>query len=195
MGQRIIFIGFFNIDQSFKLDHNCRIQIAKKAIRNLKIIGIDTGSKGCIVELNTEAQEARYLELPYRQDKIIDFDQVKRSFDFGSTTMIFLEYVRGRSGWGATQMFTFGCNYGQILGFLYDKPHTLVGPKTWQKIAHCGCLSGIPKLRSRESFQRLNPQSSVKKSQDGLIDAFHIARYGLFAYHAKFRDPWEFTKL
>ena len=158
----------------------------------MKIIGIDPGSKGSIVELNSETNEARYLDLPYRQDKIIDFDQVKKAFDFNTVTMIYLEYVRGRSGWGATQVFTFGCNYGQVLGFLYDKPHTLVGPKAWQKIAHFGCSSGIPKLMSRESFIRLNPHSDIKKSQDGLIDAFHIARFGMFSYHAKFQDKWEF---
>ena len=161
----------------------------------MKIIGIDPGSKGSIVELDSTTGEARYLDIPYRLDKIIDFNQVKAAFDFTETTMIFLEHVRGRSGWGATQVFTFGCNYGQILGFLYDKPHNLISPKTWQKIAHFGCCSGIPKLMSRESFQRLNPKSKVKKSQDGLIDAFHIARYGMFAYHAKFKDDWEFIKV
>ena len=161
----------------------------------MKIIGIDPGFKGCIVELDTLTRTARYLDLPFRTDKIINFHKVKGAFDFDDASMIYLEHVHGRGGWGASQVFTFGANYGQVLGFLYDKQHTLLNPKAWQKIAHFGTLSEGPKLKSWESFQRLNPNSGITKTKDGLIDAFHIARYGLFYYHAKFKDDWKFTKL
>jgi hypothetical protein len=161
----------------------------------LKIIGIDPGCKGCIVELDSETRTARCLDLPYRTDKIINFFKVNDSFDFNRASMIYLEHVKGRGGWGATQVFTFGTNYGQVLGFLYDKQHTLLNPKEWQKIAHFGCFGDNPKLKSWESFQKLNPNSKIGKTKDGLIDAFHIARYGLFYYHAQFKDDWKFERL
>jgi len=161
----------------------------------LKIIGIDPGFKGCIVELDSDTRTARCLDLPYRTDKIINFFKVNECFDFNRASMIYLERVRGRGGWGATQVFTFGTNYGQVLGFLYDKQHTLLEPKEWQKIAYFGTFEKDTKLRSWESFQKLNPNSGITKSKDGLIDAFHIARYGLFYYHAQFKDDWKFEKL
>lgn len=161
----------------------------------MKILGIDPGFKGAIVELDSESHKGRFLNLPYRTDKVLEFDKIKSAFDFRSIDMIFLEMVQGRTIWGADKIFTFGCNYGQILGFLYDKPHNLVSCKTWQKIAHFGCRLEDPKDKSREAFDRLNPKAQIKKSYDGMVDAFHIARYGLFIYHVTFHDNWEFEQL
>lgn len=160
----------------------------------MKIIGIDPGKKGAICFLNTETSTATYLEIPYRPDGLIDFKIINEAFLFAHQDHIYIEKVSGRDGWGAVQCFSFGANCGMIRQWCWDKPHTLIVPKTWQKIAHIGTSAETAKLRSSQSFFRLNPNTNIKKSQDGIIDAFHIARYGLFQYRAQFSDNWEFIK-
>lgn len=161
----------------------------------MKIIGIDPGFKGCLVELDTDLHRARCLDMPFRADRIIDYNILKNAFNYSTVNMTFLEKVSGRGGWGANQTFTMGSNYGQILAFLYNKPYTLVVPQKWQQIAHSCTQSEEPKDKSFESFQRLNPKANISRKKDGLIDAFHIARYGLFTYQIEFKDNWEFIIL
>jgi hypothetical protein len=57
-----------------------------------------------------------------------------------------------------------------------------------------GMNESDPKLNSFISFIRLNPNAKIRKTQDGIIDAFHIARYGIiyYALHDTFKDDWEF---
>lgn len=161
----------------------------------MRVCGIDPGKKGCFVVLDTDRHIAFWLDTPYRSDGIIDFAKVQDLVGLDYVDSIFYEKVCGREGWGAVQVFSFGCSYGQILGFLHDKPHTLISPKKWQTIAHVGTCGDNAKQRSYQSFVRLNPSAKIKKSQDGLIDAFHIARYGLIMLRSKFRDNWEFVEL
>jgi len=162
----------------------------------MKIIGIDPGAKGCIVELDSKSQTARYLNIPYRFDGIIAFDIINAQFDYlRHVDHILLEKVGGRCGWGASQTFKFGVNYGQVLGYLWDRPHSLVAPKTWQGLAHAGTTMGSPKDRSRMAFVKLNPAPKVRAKDDGLIDAFHIARWGLRHFRQDFTDHWTFINL
>lgn len=161
----------------------------------MKIIGIDPGSKGCIVSLNTETRIAKCLNIPYI-DGVIDVDRIKGRFTWSDASMVILEKVHGRKEWGISNVFSFGQYYGQMRLFLYNKPHILLDPQTWQKIAHLGTSVSDPKAKSFQSFQRLNPNAKkIKKSYDGLIDAYHIARYGLFYYGVQFKDDWEFVIL
>ena len=160
----------------------------------MKIIGIDTGSKGAIVCLDSTEKTAEYMMLPYRADKVLDFSLVKDKF-YSNIMMTFVEKVSGRGGWGATQTFQFGCYYGQILGLLSSYSHAMVTPQMWQKIAWEGTSDGEPKERSAAAFARLNPTTRLKKKEDGVIDAFHIARYGMLKYREIFTDDWRFINL
>jgi hypothetical protein len=161
----------------------------------MQVIGIDPGKHGCIVALDSDTHEAHWLNMPFREDGILDLGIINTKVKPYWSGMIYLEKVHGRSGWGATQVFGFGVNYGQVLGWLHDKPHTLITPKKWQSIAHVGTFGENPKLRSHQSFIRLNPSTTIRKKDNGLIDAFHIARFGLFFNGVQFRDDWEFIGL
>jgi len=161
----------------------------------MKTVGIDPGKKGCIVTLDTDTHECHFIDMPWRDDGVLDLRQLNAKLSPYWSGMIYLEKVQGRVGWGATQTFNFGVNYGQLLAWLYDKPHTLVLPKKWQYIAHLGTREGNPKAKSYEGFVRLNPSSDIKKKHDGLIDAFHIARFGLLFGGASFKDDWQFIEL
>lgn len=161
----------------------------------MKIIGIDPGRKGAIVCLDDETTIARYANLPYRTDGVIEFDRLNQ-WTQGDHCPILLEDVHGRGKWGSNSVFTFGCNYGQLRAWIVimKRSHILVLPKAWQKIAHAGLNEIDPKVNSFISFQRLNPRAKIRKTQDGIVDAFHIARYGIIYYskNTHFKDDWEF---
>ena len=162
---------------------------------DLKIVGIDSGSRGCVLQLDSRKKIAGYLKMPFTEDKLLDFDKLERSFSWSDVTKIFIEDVRGRGGiWGASQNFTFGFNYGMIRSFLINKQYTLVSPKQWQKVAHIGIKGKTAKEKSKLSFNRL---SSENIKHDGIIDAFHIARYGLLLYpqNILLNTKWTFLNL
>jgi hypothetical protein len=160
----------------------------------MKIIAIDPGKTGYVVELDNREQTCKYLLMPMTRGGMLDYGKLDRSFP-DKPTMHFIEKVSGRAGWGAGNIFVFGYNTGLITAWLYDKPYTLILPQTWQKLAHMGTDDDNPKIRSYQSFKRLNPSSDIKASKDGLIDAFHIARYGMFQYGVMFADDWNFVRM
>lgn len=160
-------------------------------------IGIDSGAQGCLCELDVEEKTARYLKIPYRDDGVINGFKIERAFEgFANAHKVVIEKVQGRGGWGATQCFSMGKNYGMLLGLLHHVPITLVQPSTWQKRIHKGIHGTTAKDRSAAVFASLNPSfGSIKKSDNGLIDAFLIARWALDEARIIYRDDWTFIDL
>ncbi len=163
----------------------------------MKICGIDPGAKGAIVMLDSVEKTAQYLIIPYRDDKVMDKRAVKKAFNnFADVRLIFIEKVGGRGGWASGSTFQFGSNYGQILNEISDHPYMFVSPQVWQKIAWQGEPADEPKVMSAAAFQRLNPSTRMMlKKENGVIDAFHIARYGMINQRERFTDDWNFINL
>lgn len=102
--------------------------------------------------------------------------------DLGSESVrCCIERVSAMPGQGVTSMFTFGQNYGWLLGQLdaYDIPYETVLPKKWK--AEFG-LTG-DKASSVEVCKRLFPKVSLlrsercRKDDDGMAEALLLAEY------------------
>lgn len=158
-----------------------------------KIIGIDPGRTGYVVQLDTETREATYMSIPYRHDKLIDYDKLNAAFP-DLTIDVWIEKLRGRSVWGSSVCFKFGTNNGLIRAWLYNRPFREVDPKNWQAIAHRKTDKDTAKIKSWLAFKAINPNSTIGKSKDGLIDAFHIAAYGISHLTSKRIRDWTFIK-
>lgn len=160
----------------------------------MRVVGIDSGALGCICELDVYEKTARYLKIPYREDGVINGFLIERAFEgFANSHKIIIEKVQGRGGWGATQCFGMGKNYGQILGLLHHVPVTFVQPQTWQKRIHKGVKGTTAKDRSFSVFSSLNPSfGDLSKKDNGLVDSFLIARWALDEARIIFRDDWTF---
>lgn len=162
------------------------------------VTGIDTGSNGAVVILDTIEKTAHYYKIKYRDDELIDSVHMFERLPQIKDSIIFIEKVRGRgatsgdkgAGWGASSTFGFGANYGKLRQIFEMYPYTLVEPKSWQKYAHEGTSEETPKKRSRQAFVRLNPLANIK--HDGIIDAFFIARFALIKHHQAIYDGWNF---
>lgn len=155
-----------------------------------RIIGIDCGANGAIVQLDLKEQTAHYLKIPYRDDGLIDYRIIEESLMLHNA-FFFVEKLHGRGGWSSSVTFKLGENYGKMLQCLSAYGFTLVEPQQWQKTAHDGTvMAKKPKDRTKEAFVRLQPHAGIK--HDGVIDAFFIARYGLLKL--KHREPvrWNF---
>lgn len=146
----------------------------------MKLIGIDPGKKGSIVEIDTEEKTARYMALPYWENKLLDYSELNLHFNLSSADYIYCEEVGPMKIWGITNNWAFAFNYSAVLHWLQGHPFQLVRPKRWQADAHKGIGKdfGTAKEKSALAFSRLCPSfGKIAKGDDGIIDAFFIAKY------------------
>lgn len=156
--------------------------------------GIDPGKKGALVCLNKLKGVCYYLSMPVKEgEEILDSKKIKNFLLKTKVDLIFLERVRGRGGWNASHVFTFGNFYGQILQIIDLMPYRLVEPKTWQQLAHNNIDEKTPKEKSKKAFENMNPFFHGKLP-DGVIDAFHIANWGNYEYTNGFDKSWNFEE-
>lgn len=147
----------------------------------MKLIGIDPGSKGAIVEIDTNEKTCRYMKLTFRHDEILDCSFIKQFFSFASADFIYCEQIHGMKIWGVSNNFRFGGIYWMVRMMISGYPYSIVTPQEWQKVAHQGMkrVAGEAKKRTKEAFVRLNPSSDLRDTD--VMDAYFIARYAGFA--------------
>lgn len=169
-------------------DNGDMIQYAGKGMK--VFIGIDPGKDGCLAILG-------YRETPI----LIPFDeteyanQLRRLDPLGSrlgvlgeamdarpsSVFCVVEHVSAMPGQGVTSCFSFGQNFGFILGLLtaFRIPYELVRPQRWKK--EFGCTSD--KNTSIEVAQRLFPDVDLRRTEncrkphDGKAEALLMAEY------------------
>lgn len=142
--------------------------------------GIDPGKDGAMAILG-------YRKTPI----IVPFDVTLysswlREFDPGATEQVIeafcvVEHVNAMPGQGVTSCFSFGQNFGFILGLLtaFRIPYELVRPQKWKK--EFSCTSD--KNTSIEVAQRLFPGVDLRrtpkctKPHDGVCEALLLAEF------------------
>ena len=136
-------------------------------------IGIDPGANGGIGIINTHEN---YVEAyAYSPDELL------KELCIYPRAWCMVEEVHAMPGQGVTSMFSFGKNFGYILGVLESRfiPYELVKPQKWKK--EFGCTSD--KNTSIAVCKRLFPLVDLKKTErsrkdhDGMAEALLIAEY------------------
>jgi hypothetical protein len=131
----------------------------------MKLVGIDPGKTGAIAEIDLEEKVCTWMNLPYREDTVLDVYTLKREFNLNNAHYIYVEKVHAMKIWGVSNNFSFGYYYGQVRGFLEPWPYELVAPQSWQKKINCCPRSGTAKDMSAASFRRMNPDfGKIEKS-------------------------------
>lgn len=147
----------------------------------MKLIGVDPGKHGAIVELDVREKLCRWMRLPWREDDLLDEYTIKNNFDFSEANYIYIEKVTPNKLFGCSN-FTFGFNYSAVLSMVGQAfPYSLVSPKAWQRKFNGNTDNEkAAKLRTASSFRKMNPsfEAIVRSKHEGLIDAFFIAYYG-----------------
>jgi hypothetical protein len=161
------------------------------------VAGIDPGKRGAIVAIDSKSDKAWYRKLTYNSMGILTNDL--RLFD--SVEIFIIEHVRGRGGWGASQVFAMGSYFGQILKTIHDsgKPYVLVEPRIWTALMYrdIDAKSYKGKERNKAAYIDFCPHDPIglskcgKGHHDGVIDAMLIAMYHLAQSESKIRK-WKF---
>ena len=143
--------------------------------------GIDPGKDGALAILSYRETPiiVPFSETEYA-NQLRRLSLVTRNGIDGSVFCI-VEHVGAMPGQGVTSCFSFGQNFGFILGLLtaYCIPYELVRPQRWKK--EFGCTSD--KNTSIEVAQRMFPgvdlrrTEKCKKPHDGIAEALLMASY------------------
>ena len=153
--------------------------------------GIDPGKDGCLAILGYRESptlvpfsEAEYAD----QLRRFDCRRTEAGKDLDAimhvpATEVFcvVEHVSAMPGQGVTSCFSFGQNFGFILGLLtaFRIPYELVRPQKWKKAFSCTS----DKNTSIEVAQRMFPGVDLrrtpkcKKPHDGIAEALLMAEY------------------
>lgn len=155
-----------------------RVLFYKEVEMSHYYVGIDPGATGGIAIIESRFEEpAKAWRYPSDIDTAMGL--LRDIFHDYKPSLVAIEQVHAMPGQGVTGMFKFGMNYGAWLGALsmYQIPHMLVTPRTWQK-AMLDAGTGETKDRSLNMARRLFPEVELKyKKDDGMADALHLARW------------------
>jgi crossover junction endodeoxyribonuclease RuvC len=137
-------------------------------------IGIDPGARGGIGILNGDNVQV----VSYSNQALIEFCQL-----YQNIALVTVEKVHAMPGQGVTSMFTFGRNYGYIVGVLeaFQMQYTLIDPRTWKNYFGITADKRSSIYKCQELYPGVNllPTPRCKKESDGMAEALLIARWGL----------------
>lgn len=145
-------------------------------------IGVDPGKDGCLAALGYRDTPilVPFSETEYA-NQLRRLTLVTRN-DIGGSVFCVVEHVNAMPGQGVTSCFSFGQNFGFILGLLtaFCIPYELVRPQKWKR--EFSCTSD--KNTSIEVAQRLFPGVDLRrtpkcqKPHDGVCEALLLAEWG-----------------
>jgi crossover junction endodeoxyribonuclease RuvC len=150
------------------------------------VCGIDPGHSGALAILNDQGVrfvgDLPILEIPSGKKRRTELDLATLRDLLASHDIdhVFIEQVAARPGQGVTSMFRFGFCTGAIIGLIagLQKPHSLILPQRWQKLAGCGPSPDAARRRAGQLYP--NATSFLTRKRDaGRADAILIAHAGL----------------
>ena len=146
----------------------------------MNIIGIDPGQKGGVAFISDDSAEA--IPMPMA-GKEVDGRALAAWIGLRKPTLVVVEKVGAMPGQGVTSMFTFGRNFGVLLGVIeaLGYPYKLVTPQAWKKIVLAG--TSRDKTAASEHVHQMYPDvelspGKMRTAHDGMADAVCLAEYG-----------------
>ena len=150
-------------------------------------IGIDPGKKGYLCLYN--ANYSGYKHYPLFDGNRLNREMLDTIAKLAETytIMAVVEQVHSMPHQGVASTFSFGTNYGMLIGMLETLgiPYTTVTPGKWQKyICEAVDKASNPKQMHYNAACRLFPNIDFRKSDrsrtwdDNKVDATLICEYG-----------------
>ena len=153
------------------------------------ILGLDPGKNGAMVIIDQDKKLVAGYKMPL----------IKREYDLRNimkileaakdlNCMAYLEFCNSFGKGGKKSFYVQGIGHGILRGMLFavGLRYREVNPSMWQKVIYAGMSKNLnPKEKGELVFSQeyqldkdeVFPEAKV--SQEGLIDAFLIAQYGL----------------
>jgi len=151
-------------------------------------LGFDPGKKGYMCLYN--ASYSGYKHYPLFDGNRLNREmlEVLEKLSKTYTMMAVVEQVHSMPHQGVASTFSFGTNYGMLIGMLetLDIPFTTVTPGKWQKfICEAVDKASNPKQMHYNAARRLFPNMDFRRSErcktfdDNKVDATLICEYGV----------------
>lgn len=154
-------------------------------------LGIDPGKSGGMALIDKYGDFLEYQAFKPTKENAFDVDLFCDLIITWKTKhsewITWVEKLHGRPSQSSVATFTFGSNYGQIIGALsaYNYDITYVHPITWTKVIHADAPRAYDsKSKSLWVAEKLWPGLDLRatkrsrKPHDGIVDAMLIAEYG-----------------
>lgn len=161
------------------------------------IVGVDPGRSGAFSIIDTEAHTVDVFPMPMfgiQKKKRIVYEPshvgVADIFRDKPILAVYVEEVGYIQGDGAQGSFSFGRNYGTILGACggLQLPLTRVRPAVWKRAMRCPADKDQSRARATELMPACSGMWKLKKD-DGLAEASLIALYGLSDMQIVLKKP------
>lgn len=151
-------------------------------------LGFDPGKKGHMCLYN--ASYSGYKHYPLFDGNRLNREmlEVLEKLSKTYTMMAVVEQVHSMPHQGVASTFSFGTNYGMLIGMLETLgiPYTTVTPGKWQKyICEAVDKASNPKQMHYNAARRLFPDMDFRRSErcktydDNKVDATLICEYGV----------------
>lgn len=142
-------------------------------------IGIDPGANGGIAVINDHGVLEYHTKMPLLRDCAKLFRQYAKH---NNSAIVYIEKVHSMPGEGVVSMFSFGQNYGQLLGILtaFDFTYLEITPKAWQKLYLVGFETdnfddnGVAKNAAKKKRDR---KHALKAAAQALFPAVKVHLY------------------
>ena len=161
------------------------------AQRRSLYVGIDPGKQGALAAIGEDLRIVLIAKAPDSAAGMAELlRRVKRT---GRIELTVLERTQVLPGNGAVGMHRYGRHAGAWEGVLaaLQIPVVQPYPKEWQVIVKArGCRRGETKQRSLASARRLFG-IELKRSQDGIADALHLALWAAQKHKASLAETRE----
>jgi len=147
------------------------------------ILGVDPGASGAMAWMSSDGHLVAVQDLPWIKGHGLNAAVFAAWVRLREKDIrhAFVERVASRPGQGVVSVFSFGMNYGQILGVLsaLKIPVTLVAPTKWKPAV--GLPTGSDKAKSRARASQIWPGAAdnfARVRDDGRAEAALLALYG-----------------
>lgn len=142
-------------------------------------IGIDPGNKGGLAIIDNNNIKVQFFS-------INEYTSILKNYENREDVVCYIEQVHSMPNQGTSSMFSFGYNFGLIMGILsaYKINIREVTPQKWKKYFNLTKDKEQSIALAKNFYPEVNlkKNSRCKKDSDGIAEALLIARYGLCTY-------------
>lgn len=153
------------------------------------IVGADPGAKGAFAKLDPVNYTVEIFDMPTFEIKtgakkktVIDHTGIGNILDDERIFQLYIEEVNARPGEGVVSSFTFGRNFGTVLGVCggLKIPVNQIRPAVWKHSLKVPAEKDAARYRASQLFPQCS-KAWARKMDDGRAEATLIAFYGFCA--------------
>lgn len=165
---------------------------------NMIIVGVDPGAKGAITKIDPIEHTIEIFDMPtfeiktgQKKKTVMDHSGLGNILNDERIIHLYIEEVNARPGEGVVSSFTFGRNFGTVLGACggLQIPVTQVRPAAWKAQLKVPAEKDAARYRASQYFPKCST-AWKRKMDDGRAESALLAFYGFCALGYQIQKPF-----